>query len=361
MNKIIKFLIISISILFVLLSALCIIFSHYYEQLNYKTEDEISNNASNEEIVKILEEEKDDSAINSNEKEIEDLKENVINNINKVSNELLENEKEKIKANKPNVTNILLIGTDGRNKNKSFSRSDSMMVLSINDDTKKIVLTSVLRDIYVEIPEHGGNRLNTSYAFGGVKLLKETLKNNLNINIDRYAMVNFYDFIEIIDKVGGVEINITEEEMKYINIFLNEINILEGNELEKDYLNTYGNILLNGHQALAYSRIRFIGTDFGRTERQRKVLETLFNNIKNSDISKLNELYFKIAPNVTTDIEENEILELLVNMINFKDYKFEKHCIPFEDSYDFYTIDKMSVIGINFDSNIKKFHEIIYN
>lgn len=350
-SKLVKISLIILIFVFLVISTFSIIFMHYYRQLDHKTESEISTTISQEEADKITKQEQDNNAINSTDKELEELNSSVNKNINSSEYDVI---------TKDDVMNILLIGTDNRDKETS-ARSDAMMVLSINNKTKSIVLTSILRDVYVEIPNYGNNRLNAAYAFGGVALLKDTLKQNFKINIDRYAIVDFYDFINIVDILGGLELDISEKEMEYVNMYLHEVNLIEGNEIDHDYLTEYGNIHLNGHQALAYSRIRYIGTDFGRTERQRKVLEKLFNDIKVSSFSDLNKIYLNIAPNVTTDITESEVLGLLFNMVNYKNYKTQQNCIPYENTYEFYTVNKMSVIGIDFDKNIKRFNELVYS
>lgn len=334
----------SILLIFIGIYAL---FSLYYNQLNYKTADEISSEVSSEMAEEIIKEEQIENAVDSDIKDIENL-----------NASLKEESKYDIISNE-DVINILLIGTDNRTE-KDRGRSDATMILSINSKEKTITLTSVLRDIYVEIPGYNNNKLNASYAFGGVSLLKETLKENFKIEIDRYVIVDFFEFIDIVDILGGVNLDISKKEMEYINQYVVSTNELQKLDLDSNKLKEYGNIHLNGTQALAYSRIRYIGTDFGRTERQRKVLEQLFENMKTSDFTTLNKLYFEIAPNVTTDMTESETLGLLFQMIDFKNYKTTQNYIPYENTYEFYTVNKMSVIGINFDENIKRFNELVY-
>ena len=155
------------------------------------------------------------------------------------------------------VMNILLLGTDARSKNDR-GRSDSMILVSINKATKEIVLTSFLRDIYLAIPDIESTRLNHAYAYGGADLVIDTLEKNFKIKIDKYAQVDFSSFITVVDAVGGVEINVTEEELPYISNYLLEINRLEGDPQGSGNLKSAGKQLLNGKQALAYSRIRYV-------------------------------------------------------------------------------------------------------
>ena len=168
------------------------------------------------------------------------------------------------------VVNILLIGSDSRTAGDE-GRSDAMILLSISDKTRTIHMTSLLRDMYVDIPGREGNRLNAAYSFGGPELLLETVKQNLGIDVNRYAVVNFQAFANLVDAVNGVDMELTNDEVKWVNAYLNEYNELRGMPIDTDYLDTSlsGTIHLNGPQALAYSRNRFIGTDFGRTERHQ--------------------------------------------------------------------------------------------
>ena len=153
------------------------------------------------------------------------------------------------------VVNILLIGSDSRTEGDD-GRSDAMILLSVSSKTRTIHMTSLLRDMYVDIPGRNGNRLNAAYSFGGPELLLETVKQNLGIEVNRYAVVNFQAFANLVDAVNGVDLELTNEEVKWVNAYLNEYNELRGMPMETDYLDTSlsGMIHLNGAQSLAYSR-----------------------------------------------------------------------------------------------------------
>ena len=133
------------------------------------------------------------------------------------------------------VTNILLIGNDSR-ENGEDGRSDAMILLSISTKTKTIQMISLLRDTYVEIPGHDGNRLNAAYAFGGPKLLMETIEENFQIPVSHYVLVNFEAFANLVDAVGGVDLELTSEEVEYVNGYLVEYNQLTGRPEGTDYL-----------------------------------------------------------------------------------------------------------------------------
>lgn len=177
-----------------------------------------------------------------------------------------------------NVINILLVGSDHGAIKGDHGRSDSIMIATVNFKTKELKLTSLMRDMYVEIPGHGHNKLNAAYAFGGVELLYQTIAKNFGIKIDKYCVVDFSTFEKVINKVGGVEISLEEKEAKY----LNTTNYIS----KKKYRNVkVGKQTLNGNQALGYARVRYVVSkkygdgDFGRTGRQRAVLQAALNKV----------------------------------------------------------------------------------
>ncbi len=251
------------------------------------------------------------------------------------------------------VTNILLIG-DGR--------SDAMILVSISNRTKTIYLTSLLRDIYVEIPGHEGNRLNAAYSFGGPELLLKTIKQNLDIEVNRYVQVNFQAFANLIDAVGGVDLELTNEEVQLVNAYLNEYNMLENRPMDTDYLpsDASGLLHLNGPQALAYSRNRYIGSDFGRTERQRKILEAVFHQLPSSVLTNLDDMIDGILPNLTTNISKNECYALSLDAPKLLTYELVQASIPIAGSYQNVTIRKMSVLQVDFEKNKEFIRTRIY-
>ncbi|MDE7222387.1 MAG: LCP family protein, partial [Acetatifactor sp.] len=259
------------------------------------------------------------------------------------------------------VTNILLIGNDSR-VNGEDGRSDAMILVSISNQTKTIYMTSLLRDIYVDIPGHEGNRLNAAYAFGGPELLLETIKQNFDIEVNRYVQVNFQAFANLIDAVGGVELELTNDEVQLVNAYLNEYNLLENRPIDTDYLpaDASGLLHLNGPQALAYSRNRYIGSDFGRTERQRKVLEAVFHQLPSSVLTNLDDMIDGILPNLTTNISKSECYTLSLEVPKLLTYELVQASIPIEGSYQNVTIRKMSVLQVDFEKNKEFIRAQIY-
>lgn len=257
------------------------------------------------------------------------------------------------------VLNILLIGSDSRDP-KVRGRSDAMMILSVNKKNDKIILTSLLRDIYLTILGKSSNRLNAAYAQGGAKLLIETIEQNFRIKIDKYVSVDFFAFMDVIDTIGGVTVEVTDEEIPYLNSGVREINRLLDEEITKDTLTTGGKLLLNGKQALGFSRIRYLGTDFARTARQRKIMEQIFNKLKKTSISNIINLLNTVLPKVTTNFTEKEIISHILRLPEYLGYDFEQLRIPANGSYENKKIKKMEVLVIDFEENVKLLQNTIY-
>lgn len=278
----------------------------------------------------------------------------------KMKYEKVENfSKEPMKEN--GVINILLIGNDSR-ENGEDGRSDAMILVSISDKTKTITMTSLLRDMYVDIPGHDGNRLNAAYSYGGPELLMETIQQNFDIQVHRYALVNFQAFANLVDAVGGVDLELTNGEVNYVNGYLVEYNMLEGRPEGTDYLDTSlsGMIHLNGPQALAYTRNRYIGTDFGRTERQRKVLAAVMKKMPAALAVNSGELVDGLFPNLTTNLTKGECFKLSLNGSKLLTYDLVQQAIPAEGTYSNATIRSMAVLQVDFEANKRLLQESIY-
>ena len=255
----------------------------------------------------------------------------------------------------------VLIGNDSR-ENGEDGRSDAMILLSISNKTKKIYMTSLLRDMYVDIPGHKGNRLNAAYSYGGAELLMETIEQNFDIHISRYVLVNFEAFANLVDAVGGVDLELTSKEVEYVNGYLVEYNILLGRPEGTDYFEdtSGGMVHLNGPQALAYCRNRYIGTDFGRTERQRKVLAEVIHKLPQGMLTNPQELIDGLMPNLTTNLTQTECYRLSLMAPKAVTYDIIQNSIPLEGTYKDATIRKMAVLEVDFEANKKFLQENLY-
>ena len=259
------------------------------------------------------------------------------------------------------VKNILLIGNDSRNADEG-GRSDAMILVSISNRTNSIHLTSLLRDIYVDIPGHDGNRLNAAYAYGGPELLMETLEENFDIEVNRYMLVNFQAFANLVDAVGGVDLELSNEEVQYVNGYLVEYNQLEGRAEGTDYLDSSlsGKIHLNGPQALAYCRNRYIGSDFARTERQRKVVAAAVKNAPIALVTNGSELIEGVMSNITTNLTKTELSGLMMQAPMMITYDMVSGSIPLEGTYSNANIRGMAVLEVDFEANKQYIREEIY-
>lgn len=231
------------------------------------------------------------------------------------------------------ILNILLVGQD-RREGLEGSRSDSMVLCTFNKNTRQLILTSFLRDLYVEIPGYSPNRINAAYAYGGIQLLRQTLSHNFGLYIDGTVEVDFSQFADVIDLLGGVEIELRRDEA-------DEINQVIGSSLAE------GAQLLTGEQALTYSRIRNldIDGDFSRTGRQRKVLSALLNAYRNIQLKDVVPLAAKILPLITTDMNNGQILVCALEVLPYlsKAEVLSQH-IPAEGTYTDRIINDMSVL-----------------
>lgn len=201
------------------------------------------------------------------------------------------------------VINIMLIGQD-RREGESRQRSDSMILCTFNLKKGTITMTSFLRDLYVVIPGYKPTRMNAAYQIGGMRTLDETLAVNFGVHVDANVEVDFFGFMKIIDLLGGVDINLTKAEANYLNTNGN----WGVNEYNGEWNLVEGVNRLNSQQALAYSRIRYLDSDFQRTGRQRNVITAILKEYKNQSWTKMESLLWEILPLITTDMTNTEII-----------------------------------------------------
>lgn len=209
------------------------------------------------------------------------------------------------------VINVLLVGQD-RREGEGRRHSDSMVLVTINKATKTITMTSFMRDLWLPIPDHYTERLNVPYMVGGFELLNETLEYNFGVCADHNIEVDFAGFEAVVDAVGGLDIRLTSAEANYLNKYGNWSN---GEVYNGDWNLQSGNNHLTGKQALAYSRIRDLDSDFGRTGRQRIVLEALMNQVKNMSSANAMSLIKSLIPLVRTDMTDSEIIGLAMDVL----------------------------------------------
>ncbi len=236
------------------------------------------------------------------------------------------------------VVNILLVGQDTRGEQRQ--RSDSMIILSINKNTKQMTMVSVMRDLYVQIPGYSDNRINSAYAFGGFELLDATIEQNFGVVIDYNVEVNFNGFKDIVDKVGGIDVDLTEEEVEYMNSakFVHTMNY-KGQQNFKAGTNH-----LDGAQALCYARIRRVGDDFARTQRQRTIIQTVYQKAKAESWTKLLGIYESVADDLTTDMDPLQLVSIAFSGYDMGLDSLNSYRVPSDGSYRNETINRMMVL-----------------
>ncbi len=262
--------------------------------------------------------------------------------------------------NSPDVINVLLIGVDARTPGQ-LTNSDVMMLLSVNKAKKTITLSSLMRDMYVAIPGVGNTKLNHANAIGGPDLLLKTVRDNFRINVSNYMLVDFYSMARIVDVLGGVTVTVTEEEVPHINSSVRLTNEKQGLPRDQGLLSSAGTHNLTGAQAVGYSRIRYVGNaDFGRTQRQRTVMTAIFNKVKGSSITTLNNLALTILPQVRTNISKTELLSYMALVPQAASYPMKQLQIPAQGSFSFATIGGMSYLLPDLKANRDLLASTIY-
>ncbi|MBQ7046228.1 MAG: LCP family protein [Oscillospiraceae bacterium] len=250
-----------------------------------------------------------------------------------------------------NVTNILLIGVDGSSSDTTL-RSDTMLMVSIDRNNKKLKLTSFLRDTWVVIPSTGGYaKLNASYAYGGTQLLMDTIEYNFNIEIDHYMLVGFDMFKTIIDSIGGIEVEVTEKEAQFMRDTARATRNIQAGE----------NVHMNGEQALVYCRIRKLDSDFMRTSRQRKVISALISKAKDSSLTDLKALADEVLPMVQTDISPMELTKLAMGAVKYITYDIKSERVPTDGTWSSRTINGQSAIVADFGANQEFLRNYLYS
>ncbi len=258
--------------------------------------------------------------------------------------------------------NILLVGLDSRKDNYT-GRSDSMILCTINKKSKKFVMTSFLRDSYVTIPGHGKDKLNSAYALGGSNLLANTIYENYGIVVDRTAVFNFLFVIDVIDYLGGVTVDITADELPYLNMYIHDQNeelYNLANPNKGQIHSGPGTYNLDGNQALGYARIRYVGTDVARSERQRLVLSECIEKCKNLSTGQLNEMMTMFLPRIKTDLSSGDCLSLITTLLRAGSYETGSMAIPTDGTWKDAKVGEQDVIKItDFDANTEAWEKLV--
>ena len=261
------------------------------------------------------------------------------------------------------ITNILLVGTDGKYIEK-WNRSDSMMVVTIDSKNKDIRISSIARDTYVDIPGYSTEKLTHAYAYEGIDLLKEVFKVNFNLDIDKYIAVNFVSFMDIMDELGGVEVNVEEKDIKEINKYIDACYGYYKNKDEKDkeYITKSGVQRLNGYQALAFSRIRYTDSAFARDNRHRAVAESVYKEFAQKGVETYKKCAEIILNNTKTNISPIEMMNLAYTVLKINDKDIDQFQFPLEEYRNGHIINKQKGWVLEWDKEptLEAWHKFIF-
>ena len=270
--------------------------------------------------------------------------------------------KEPVKEDEDVIT-IALLGTDFTQNDEYgnlYGASDSTMILGVDKKNNRVKLFSLMRDLYLDLPDGSGKEnLNYTMAYGGPELILKTINYNFNLTVDKFIYVSLRTLPQIIDKLGGVDLNITEDELNYINAIIPSIDKENGTSTSP--ITSAGLQTLNGTQASAYCRIRYTeGRDFKRTERQRDVLAALFNKFKTASISDLTSMMNDILPLVTTNLTNTEILSIATEVLSMGVPDIEQSRVPLDGKSEMILTDMYHMV-VDIESTTDDIHKFLYS
>lgn len=260
---------------------------------------------------------------------------------------------ETVAENLETYRNIAIFGVDSSSDDYGVgNRSDCIIIASINNETGDIKLISVYRDTYVNIDGHGLDKITHAYSYGEAPLAIKTLNQNLDLNIEEFVTVNFDSVAEAVDALEGVEIKIDENEVKYINDYINSTSTITGKK--SSHINKAGTYTLDGVQAVAYSRIRYTeGGDYKRTERMRTVMEAMLTKLKTRTVSQINSFADTILPRVYTNIKQSDILGMVPSISKYK----VTQSIGWPYNTKGKTMDRWYGIPVTLETNVTQLHQ----
>lgn len=253
------------------------------------------------------------------------------------------------------ITNVLLLGVDVQE-----NASDSIMVVSLDDLHNKLKLTSIMRDSYIDFGPDKISKINYAYHYGGPQLTIKTINENYNLDIRDYVKVDFGALAKIIDYMGGVEIDVSPEEVKILNKYVRDIAGRANKEpvlLKKSGLQT-----LNGDQAVGYCRIRYVGNlDYERTQRQRKVLTKLYEKVKGGGVADYYSIVTKLVSYVETSLDKAAILSMVNKSFSYGSSNIEQTRVPYDKYHEDAIIDGVYYLKWDKAANIDILHKFIYD
>lgn len=253
---------------------------------------------------------------------------------------------------------LLILGID-QPSDSLKGRSDTMILAVLNTRRNSLKLISFMRDLYVNIPGSGYNRLNAAYAFGGEKRLKKTLEDNFGVAVDGYLAVNYTLMVDLVDAIGGVELNVEEYELKPLNGILEYYNYLRGYPEKEGILMSSGKSVLTGLQAMSYARIRKTDSDFERVGRQQRVIEAIYHQMKKASVDQVMEAVSSFIGDVGTDVTFSNAISLLNDVVRLDDLEIKTLRIPVQGAYSSKMINKTYYLVPNLKKNRNAIEEFL--
>ena len=254
------------------------------------------------------------------------------------------------------ITNIALYGVDAPQCENGFS--NTIMILTIDEKHNKLKLSSIMKDTYVDVKDHGKTNLANAYAYGGLELAINTLNSNFDLNIDKFITVNFHSLPKIIDELGGVSVNITNGDLEHINRYIDGLN--ESNNTNSSHITQTGIQTIDGTQAAAYATIIYDGGDESRTSRQRDILESLFDKASNISISEIPGILDEFLPLVYTNMSSTDLISVGTDIIRMRNSTKEESLFPNDKNVQQEVVDGIEYQVIDKDAVTKDIHQFIF-
>jgi len=255
--------------------------------------------------------------------------------------------------------NIALFAVD-RRKAEDRANSDVIMIISVDQQSGKVKMASIMRDTYVNIDGIGMDKINAAYALGGPQLAIKTLNQNFDLDIQDYMNLDFYSAAKIVDALDGVNVNVKEKELPFLNNYLDEVAIYE--KIPAVHVKNSGLQKLSGRQAVAYTRIRAVGNgDYERTERQRSVLVALFNKLKNAGQEVFPAFATKVIPNLETSMDNMTLLGFATGILSSKNKSIDQERFPLDKQSAGKRINNVWYLTTDLKATTSSIHRFIYN
>ncbi|WP_346936260.1 LCP family protein [Clostridium sp.] len=258
------------------------------------------------------------------------------------------------------IVNIAILGVD--EAENDVGRSDALMIATFDPVHKKLKITSIMRDTYVDIPENGKDKINHAFAYGGPQLSIKTLNQNFGLNIKDYVKINFEELEGLVDAIGGIDMELSDKEIVEVDHYIERVSRVSNLPIKPLVKSESGKVHLDGFQTLGYCRIRSTDNgDFDRTERHRKIMTEMFNKISNAGTAELASMATKLLPYVETSLSNKEIINLAANVLNLGTKNIEQERFPRDDYSKNSEINGVFYLCYDEDYTEQQIHEYIFN